>query len=62
MKQPSQVMIVSGGTCNPNGIKELIINHQIDTIIAVDGGLKILDELNIMHDYIMEVIQCRVSN
>lgn len=46
-------MIVTGGSCDKELTERLLEEQQVNTIIAVDGGLKILDELNLIPDYIV---------
>jgi len=49
----NKVMIITGGRCNLQLVRELIIDLKINTIIAVDGGLKAADELGIIPDYVV---------
>lgn len=53
MKASKHVMIISGGNCNQELTKELLEKNQIDTVIAVDGGLKICDEIGRIPEYIV---------
>lgn len=53
MKESNHVMIMSGGNCDSELIRRLILDKTIDTVIAVDGGLKIADELEIVPNYIV---------
>lgn len=53
MNKCNHVMIISGGTCNNELICRLMKERNIDIVIAVDGGLKAVDELGIIPDYIV---------
>ena len=53
MKNSNQIMVISGGACNGELVRRLIIEKAIDTVIVVDGGLKVVDELQIMPNYIV---------
>lgn len=46
-------MVISGGTCDCDLVRSLIIERAIDTVIAVDGGLKVVDQLEIIPNYIV---------
>lgn len=48
-----KVLIVTGGTININFFNEIIKKEKFDFIIAVDNGLKILDENNITPNIIV---------
>lgn len=63
MKASKHVMIISGGSCNQELTKELMRKNEIDTVIAVDGGLKICDELGRIPEYIVgdfDTIEARI--
>lgn len=53
MKESNHVMIISGGRCDCELVRRLILDKTIDTVIVVDGGLKIADELEIVPNYIV---------
>lgn len=53
MKDRNHVMIITGGACEDTLVERLIKEQQVDTVIAVDGGLKLADRLQLMPDYIV---------
>lgn len=53
MKVSRHVMIISGGSCDQEFAKQFLAKNSIDTVIAVDGGLKIADEIGRIPDYIV---------
>lgn len=53
MKESNHVMIMSGGNCDSELVRRLILDRTIDTVIAVDGGLEIADELELIPNYIV---------
>ena len=46
-------IIITGGTINKGFLEDYLLHNKFDTIIAVDRGLEILDELNIKPNYII---------
>lgn len=49
----NRTLIVSGGVINKELINKIIKEKKFENIIAVDKGLKILDELNIIPNHII---------
>lgn len=48
-----KVLIVTGGTIDDSLAKEYILEKSYEVIIAVDGGLEVLDHLNQIPQYIV---------
>ena len=46
-------IIITGGTINKGFLEDYLLHNKFDTIIAVDRGLELLDELNIKPNYII---------
>lgn len=52
-KHDKRAMIVTGGYCDKGLVTQLLEQNHVDLIIAVDGGLRIIDELGLKADYIV---------
>ena len=47
------IIIITGGTCKEKVLSDFLKSHTIDKCIAVDGGLRIADQLQVPVDYIV---------
>lgn len=52
-KDDKRALIVTGGYCDKGLVTQLLEQIHVDLIIAVDGGLRIIDELGLKADYIV---------
>lgn len=53
MKEKKYALIITGGNINRNYIRTYVKNKRYDMIVAVDGGLTVADELDIMPTHIV---------